>query len=413
MKKLNRFYFDQAISIDNALTTNQIIHQLIHQLNGVIEFVNNIETDAHEYTDAEISKLKIELENEIGDLNDLLTLRVSELTDLIDVKKGEAVSDANGYTDVSIENLKTDYITPIIDRIDATLNRLDLKIDFVDASLRNLVDETKAELIELISKGGAIYSGVTGERTNPEVVTKQIVDKVQHKNGMSWNNIINLIMTQNPPSTDLRYVDKLNMPVGTEAIYFSKSVFNKLFNPYSSDPYIYLAYEGSNQNYIGASIQATGTDNKFFSVRINGEELPLSTQRVSGVSDTQFSNTVFIPLYRKSGSDYVFSYYNNKWNVRQLKRLNTLEIVTTTGTYNTFIYVEDLPFKNVTWDDIIASCNTNKNYNTWDSLTYYTIKFMGEHLCTADYSIPIDNEFEEVASGNAIPNEVSFYHNKL
>lgn len=413
MKQLNRFYFDQAISIDNALTTNQIIHQLIHQLNGVIEFVNNIETDAHEYTDAEISKLKIELENEIGDLNDLLTRRVGELTDLIGVKKGEAVSDANGYTDVSIENLKTDYITPIIERIDRTLENLDLKIDFVDASLRNLVDETKAELIKLISKGGAIYSGVTGERTNPEVVTKQIVDKVQHKNGMTWNNIINLIMTQTPPSVELQKVEKLSLPVGDENVYVSKNVFNELFNPYTSDPYIYLAYEGSNQNYIGASIQAVNVDNKFFSVRINGEQLPLSTQRVSGVSDTEFSNVVFIPLYRKVGSDYVLSYFNNKWNVRQFKRLNTLEIVTSTGIYNTFIYVQDLPFKNVTWDDVITSCNTNKNYNTWDALTYYTIKFMGEHLCTADYSIPIDSEFEEVASGNAIPSEVSFYHNKL
>lgn len=408
MLKLNRFFFDQAISIDNALTTNQIIHQIIKQVKEVVDYVNSLETDAHEYTDAKVLELKTQLEHQISDLETFL--------------KGYAdtkLVDAKDYTDSEIANLRLNYIDVKVSEIYATItaleSRLDAKIDYTDAKLTNLIDSVKSELIELIKKGGAIYSGVTGERTNPEVVTKQIVDKVQHKNGMSWNNIINLIMTQTPPSAELRQVDKLSMPVGDEKVYVSKKIFNMLFNPYSDNPYVYLSYEGSIQTYIGASIQATNVDNKFFSVRINGEPLPMSTQRVTGSSDTEFSNTVFIPLYRKVNNDYEFSYFNNKWNVRQLKRINALQIVTSTGIYNTFIFVDDanLPFKNVTWNDVITSCNTNKNYNTWDALTYYTIKFMGEHLCTADYSIPIDSEFEEVASGNAIPSEVSFYHNKL
>ena len=412
---LNHITMFQPSAIDNAFSTLQIIHKLIKHMNKVIDEVNSIDSKANEYTDEQIRLTKNELNSRIDDV----IISIGQL-------ETELKQFAKDYTDTQIDDLKNEYIhnklvevyeaiEVVNDRLTTLYERLDIKIDRTKNELEYLIEVTKAELIELIKKGGAIYSGVTGELTNAEKTIKQLVDKVQHKNGMSWNNIINLIMTQTPPSAELQMVEKLSFPVGDENVYVSKNVFNKLFNPYNSNPYIYLSSEGSTQNYIGAAIQATSVDNKFFSVRINGEALPLSTQRLTGVSDTEFANTVFIPLYRKYNNAYEFSYFNVKWNVRQLKRLNTLEIVTSTGVYNTFIYVdaENLPFKNVTWDDIITSCNTNKNYNTWDSLTYYTIKFMGEHLCTADYSIPIDSEFEEVASGNAINNQVSFYHNKL
>ena len=45
MNRLLPFMFSQNLSVDNALSTQQIIHQLITKMNEVTEYVSNWESD--------------------------------------------------------------------------------------------------------------------------------------------------------------------------------------------------------------------------------------------------------------------------------------------------------------------------------------------------------------------------------
>ena len=56
--RLTPFNLTQNISVDNALSTIQVIHQLIAKMNNVVEELNNIDSTANSYTDSEIEKVK-------------------------------------------------------------------------------------------------------------------------------------------------------------------------------------------------------------------------------------------------------------------------------------------------------------------------------------------------------------------
>lgn len=92
MDKLNRFYFSDNLSIDNALSTNHIIHQLINQYNKLIDFLNDLEFDYKSYVDDEIVKLHnqintqlSELENVLNDKIELNSLDINELKSRADL----------------------------------------------------------------------------------------------------------------------------------------------------------------------------------------------------------------------------------------------------------------------------------------------------------------------------------------
>ena len=55
---LNHITMFQPSAIDNALSTMQILHKLITQINTVIDEVNSIDSKANEYTYVQINILK-------------------------------------------------------------------------------------------------------------------------------------------------------------------------------------------------------------------------------------------------------------------------------------------------------------------------------------------------------------------
>lgn len=62
MNRLLPFMFSQNLSVDNALSTQQIIHQLITKMNEVTEYVSNWESDYQGYVDKKILELSTEIE---------------------------------------------------------------------------------------------------------------------------------------------------------------------------------------------------------------------------------------------------------------------------------------------------------------------------------------------------------------
>lgn len=102
----------QPSAVDNALSTMQIIHKLINEMNTVIDEVNTIDSKANEYTDSKVLELKNQLEEQINLLNN----RVTNLS-----------SDVSNYTELVYEI--SNLIVQLQTRLTSEIARLDDKID--------------------------------------------------------------------------------------------------------------------------------------------------------------------------------------------------------------------------------------------------------------------------------------------
>lgn len=115
--RLTPFNLTQNISVDNALSTIQVIHQLIAQMNNVVEELNNIDSTANSYTDSEIEKVKTiisSLESELKSLIETNSTDIALLQGAINVIESR-LEELNSYVDsknLEILNLvNTNYKT--------------------------------------------------------------------------------------------------------------------------------------------------------------------------------------------------------------------------------------------------------------------------------------------------------------
>ena len=72
---LTPFMLTQNIALDNALSTIQVIHQLINKVNDVISELNNINVTANDYTDDQIRKLTEKIDSDLTALEKTLRIR--------------------------------------------------------------------------------------------------------------------------------------------------------------------------------------------------------------------------------------------------------------------------------------------------------------------------------------------------
>ena len=115
--RLTPFNLTQNISVDNALSTIQVIHQLIAQMNNVVEELNNIDSTSNSYTDSEIEKVKSiisSLESELKNLIETNSTDIELLQTAINVIE-HRLEELNSYVDsknLEILNLiNTNYKT--------------------------------------------------------------------------------------------------------------------------------------------------------------------------------------------------------------------------------------------------------------------------------------------------------------
>lgn len=115
--RLTPFVLTQNLSIDNALSTIQVIHQLITQINKVIDNLNDIDSEANSYTDTEITKVKSiisSLESELKSLIETNSTDIALLQGGINVIENR-LEELNSYVDsknLEILNLvNTNYKT--------------------------------------------------------------------------------------------------------------------------------------------------------------------------------------------------------------------------------------------------------------------------------------------------------------
>lgn len=137
---LNHITMFQPSAIDNALSTMQILHKLITQINTVIDEVNSIDSKANEYTDEQIELLHRIIRDELSEvesnLNNLIKSNSDDIvnikTELIElhnnIKKLNEYIKSNTNLIVSNYNVLILKIAELKDYIDSVINGLNIKV---------------------------------------------------------------------------------------------------------------------------------------------------------------------------------------------------------------------------------------------------------------------------------------------
>lgn len=196
MNRLLPFMFSQNLSVDNALSTQQIIHQLITKMNEVTEYVSNWESDYQGYVNNKISELSTEIEAKLKKLDNDLTRYINE-----------AITNERNYVNTINTNLQSQ-----IDELGRLFQRLlneakaELKELISDTSksdraytdtqilaIKTLIAELNQKLEELASKSIASFSPVDGNLKTNEECMRDIMRIVQ-KSGFSftWEDILEI-----------------------------------------------------------------------------------------------------------------------------------------------------------------------------------------------------------------------------
>ena len=197
MNRLLPFMFSQNLSVDNALSTQQIIHQLITKMNEVTEYVSNWESDYQGYVDNKISVLSTEIEAKLKKLDNDLTLYINE-----------AITNERNYVNTINTNLQSqiDELGRLFQRLlneaKAELKKLISDTsksdrDYTDKQIlvvKTLIAELNQKLEELASKSIASFSPVDGNLKTNEECMRDIMRIVQ-KSGFSftWEDIDEII----------------------------------------------------------------------------------------------------------------------------------------------------------------------------------------------------------------------------
>ena len=137
---LNHITMFQPSAIDNALSTMQILHKLITQINTVIDEVNSIDSKANEYTDEQIELLHRIIRDELSEvesnLNNLIKSNSDDIvnikTELIELHNNikKLNEDIKSNTDLIFSNYNVLIlkIAELKDYIDSVINGLNIKV---------------------------------------------------------------------------------------------------------------------------------------------------------------------------------------------------------------------------------------------------------------------------------------------
>lgn len=186
---LTKFNLYQPAAIDNSLNSYQIIHKIIHEINLIIDEVNNIDTKANEYTDEQIRLLKAELQIRFNEVETM----ISGLSDRIDVTESQIQGIFSELT--TLRNIMNSNFTQIYNRIEEVNTSLTLQIQDNYIALYHYIDsqiEMIEQLINSISENKVF--GLNGKLTTVQDALNQITASLNmSRQFLTYKDLINCL----------------------------------------------------------------------------------------------------------------------------------------------------------------------------------------------------------------------------
>lgn len=401
MNRLLPFMFSQNLSVDNALSTQQIIHQLITKMNEVTEYVSNWESDYQGYVNKKISELSTEIEAKLKTLDNDLTRYINE-----------AITNERNYVNTINTNLQSQ-----IDELGRLFQRLlneakaELKTLISDTSksdrdytdnqilgVKTLIAELNQKLEELASKSIASFSPVDGNLKTNEECMRDIMRIVQ-KSGFSftWEDIVEI-------KSRLHLYNYNSLSTAAKLDWTQHSFIISAIPEYSNT---YKAtWSGSQVQEVvnirsdtdGAGIYVSFYNTDFGEITVNGKTADVKIEgagilfKLTNFSDVYSDVTVkngagtvkaSLYVYYKNGIDNSFSAiaYNLDWD--------SIEYATHHHTAKDLVSYAGLEF---TMDSILFNINNilfshyklfRKGYNKEDESSYFYWNALPEKLIEA------------------------------
>ncbi len=234
MNKLNRCYISQNISIDNALSMNQILHQIVNEIKGIVDFINNLELRANEYTDEQIRLLNERLQAQLETLEDTLKTYTN---DKIDEYNAEIINPQL----TEIRNTIDTINRTINERIDREVGIINRHINSVESTLNKKIDDTKEYLEELIRKGNQlVYSSISGRKIPIQDTLFEMGNALKQILSYNWNTI-NLLKTVGGTTYDfIRNISNFNITYSSNN--FTKGILVDDVPTEDNKKYVYIKY---------------------------------------------------------------------------------------------------------------------------------------------------------------------------
>lgn len=238
MNKLNRYYISQNISIDNALSMNQILHQIVNEIKGIVDFINNLELRANEYTDEQIRLLNERLQAQLETLEDTLKTYTN---DKIDEYNAEIINPQL----IEIRNTIDTINRTINERIDREVGIINRHINSVESTLNKKIDDTKEYLEELIKKGNQlVYSSISGRKIPIQDTLFEMGNALKQILSYNWNSIDEF---KNYTSGFNKILSEYNITFGTSK--FTKGILKSDISVVDNHQYIYFKLNDNVESY--------------------------------------------------------------------------------------------------------------------------------------------------------------------
>lgn len=224
--RLTPFNLTQNISVDNALSTIQVIHQLISKVNNVVDYVNDLEIDANTYTDEQIKLVKEEFNIVKTDLE-------TSITNLGNILKGDINVNSEHISELNGKLLLIDSeLDKINDRIDSIYILMDTNYKALILLINQLKEYVNSVIKELTVK---VYSPVTGHYMNIQDCLVQIMNLYQMDFGNITLSYLNKLFKQSVyisditlNISDIKFSNLKNLR--TNAIYFNLYHENDIYH---------------------------------------------------------------------------------------------------------------------------------------------------------------------------------------
>lgn len=209
------------LSVDNAMSLSQIVHQLITQLNNITKYVNEMNLGVDEKISTELKSYDERLQVQLEALQETLANAISE-----------ASADCKNYTD-----LKSDTIYSAIETLETELKSyVDKYNEIQDKEIEVLkleIESLRIALDEINKTQGSAVSPLTGTSKSIEDCIYDCSQYAVYNNSVSIGTILRA----------LYYDETMSNPAPTEVT----SMITNVVESYSAD------YQTSDTGYFGTT----------------------------------------------------------------------------------------------------------------------------------------------------------------
>lgn len=331
MKDFQLLLASQNLSTRNALSTEQQIQMLIHDLSATNTAIENINNEANTYTDGAIDEVVLQIEETLRNAKTYTNTQIHDL-------------------DTSLKQLINTEVNKLLKNIEDVKEYLIRYSDGKDLLIYIALEKVKKELLDLILHGNnAVYSPVSGMFVNPQVALDELMCVVQYKNGITWDELISKF--------DERDKSHEWVPLGTS-----------LPNLYKSNDH---------DKYLITQITSVGGEVFVVTNTLTITNVLINTNSVDGVDI--LGGACSIPP--------------DAFSANEVNTVNI--VTREQGTLTFWILNSELAPPIVTWDSMIAGLEEATKFNNCNAVAFYTVEFVKNIKTIKGTSLTFDFEDEE------------------